>query len=241
MKKCQILRRTMRTLLQDLAQKSLKGLGTKACTNWEDRSANSLSYQVSNHSIFFLYAGCLSLQSSHLMRAILHDFKGYSFALELVADVSSADIFCQNIYGVICSTLRTLLFLFNKFQPRISFPRSRHPAFHFHFGEHRKCCIVIYGHSLFWAYFVLLLQCDKLPSPHFLQALFESVNLSVPIQYRAKRQPRYFPNGMQYGTETILDFVFRGRGNWKLRWISQFDLASTCTYCVANLKRPNLK
>lgn len=121
MKKCQILRRTMRTLLQDLAQKSLKGLGTKACTNWEDRSANSLAYQVSNHSIF-LYAGCLSLQSSHLMRAILHDFKGYSFASELVADVSSADIFCQNIYGEICFTLRTLLFLFNKFSPETPSP-----------------------------------------------------------------------------------------------------------------------
>lgn len=81
-KKCQILRRTMRTLLQDLAQKSLKGLGTKACTNWEDRSANSLAYQVSNHSIF-LYAVWLRLQSSHLMRATLHDFKGHSYASEL--------------------------------------------------------------------------------------------------------------------------------------------------------------
>lgn len=29
----------------------------------------------------------------------------------------------------------------------------------------------MYGHSLFPTYFVLLLQCDKLPSPHFLQAL----------------------------------------------------------------------
>lgn len=66
---------------------------------------------------------------------------------------------------------------------------------------------------------------------------FESVNLSAPIQYRAKRQPRYFPNGMQYDTETILDFVFRGRGNWKLGWNSQFDLTSTCTYCMANLKK----
>lgn len=52
-KQCQIFRRTMRTLLQDLAQKSLKGLGTKAWTNWEDTSANSLAYQVSNHSTFF--------------------------------------------------------------------------------------------------------------------------------------------------------------------------------------------
>lgn len=51
------------------------------------------------------------------MRAILHDFKGYSFASELVADVSSADIFCQNIYGEICFTLRTPLFLLNKFSP----------------------------------------------------------------------------------------------------------------------------
>lgn len=62
-KQCQIFRRTMRTLLQDLAEKSLKGLGTKARTNWEDRSANSLAYQVSNHSIF-LCTGCLSLEFS---------------------------------------------------------------------------------------------------------------------------------------------------------------------------------
>lgn len=111
MKKCQILRRTMRTLLQDLAQKSLKGLDTKACTNWEDRSANSLAYQVSNHSIF-LYAGCLCLQSSHLMRAILHDFKGFSSASELVDDVSSTDIFCQNTYMArYVSPLKTPLFL----------------------------------------------------------------------------------------------------------------------------------
>lgn len=38
-----------------LGTESLKGLGTKACTNWEDRSANSLAYQVSNHSTFFFY------------------------------------------------------------------------------------------------------------------------------------------------------------------------------------------
>lgn len=54
-KQCQIVRRTMRTPLQDLAEKSLKGLGTKAWTNWEDRSANSLAYQVSDHSIFLMY------------------------------------------------------------------------------------------------------------------------------------------------------------------------------------------
>lgn len=83
-KQCQILKRTMRTLLQDLAQKSLKGLGTKARTNWEDRSANSLAYQVSNHDTF-LYAGCISLPSSHRMRDIFRDFKGYSSALELGA------------------------------------------------------------------------------------------------------------------------------------------------------------
>lgn len=83
-KQCQILKRTMRTLLRDLAQKSLKGLGTKARTNWEDRSANSLAYQVSNHCTF-LYAGCISLPSSHRMRAIFPDFKGYSSALELGA------------------------------------------------------------------------------------------------------------------------------------------------------------
>lgn len=53
-KPCQIFRQTMRTLLQDLAQKNLKGLGTKAWTNWEDRSANSLAYQISDHSTFFL-------------------------------------------------------------------------------------------------------------------------------------------------------------------------------------------
>lgn len=83
-KQCQILKRTMRTVLQDLAQKSLKGLGTKARTNWEDRSANSLAYQVSNHDTF-LYAGCISLPSSHRMRDIFRYFKGYSSALELGA------------------------------------------------------------------------------------------------------------------------------------------------------------
>lgn len=82
-----------------------------------------------------------------------------------------------------------------------------------------------------------LLQHDKLSSLHCLQALLRV----HPFQYRTKRQPRYFPNGMQYSTETIPDFVFRGKGNWKLGWISHFDLASTCTYGVANLKRPNLK
>lgn len=91
-KQCQIFRRTMRTLLQDLAEKSLKGLGTKAWTNWEDRSANSLANQVSNHSIF-LCAGCLSLRSSHLMGAILHHFKGFRSASELQADAPIADIF----------------------------------------------------------------------------------------------------------------------------------------------------
>lgn len=100
----------MRTLLQDLAQKSLKGLGTKACTNWEDRSANSLAYQVSNHSTF-LYAGCLSLQSSHLMRAILEDFKGYSSALELAIDAFTTDTFCQNMQSEMCFTLKTPLLL----------------------------------------------------------------------------------------------------------------------------------
>lgn len=122
------------------------------------------------------------------------------------------------------STLKTSLFLFINLT---CFTRSRH----FHFGEHRKCCIVIYIEYManccsepVWCF---LLQCDKLPSPHFLQALFESVNLSAPVQYRAKRQPRYFPNGIQYSTETILDFVFRGRSNWKLGWICQFDLALT--------------
>lgn len=84
----------MRTLLQDLAEKSLKGLGTKAWTNWEDRSANSLAYQVSNHSIF-LCTGCLSLRSSHLMGAILHHFKGFCYASELQPDAPNADIFYE--------------------------------------------------------------------------------------------------------------------------------------------------
>lgn len=92
----------MRTLLQDLAQKSLKGLGTKACTNWEDRSANSLAYQVSNHSMF-LCAVWLRLQSSHLMRATLHDFKGHGYASErkgwcfcIVSEHTGQDMFHLN-------------------------------------------------------------------------------------------------------------------------------------------------
>lgn len=68
-KQCQVLRQTMRRVLQDLALKSIKGLGTKACTNWEDGSTSSLAYQGSNHSIF-LYTESLSLQSFHLMKAI---------------------------------------------------------------------------------------------------------------------------------------------------------------------------
>lgn len=134
-KKCQILRRTMRTLLQDLAQKSLKGLGTKVCTNWEDRSANSLAYWVSNHSIFFLYAGCLILQSSHLMRAISHDFKGYSSALELVTDVSFTDIVCQNMCGDICFTFKNSSVLVNEFGPEPTSPEhniQKMEAFCFH-------------------------------------------------------------------------------------------------------------
>lgn len=47
-----------------LGTESLKGLGTKACTNWEDRSANSLAYQVSNHSTFFFI--CWMSQSAEL-------------------------------------------------------------------------------------------------------------------------------------------------------------------------------
>lgn len=68
-KQCQVLRQTMRRVLQDLALKSIKGLGTKACTNWEDRSTSSLAYQVSNHSIFFIYwksqSAELSFDESH--------------------------------------------------------------------------------------------------------------------------------------------------------------------------------
>lgn len=137
-KKCQILRRTMRTLLQDLAQKSLKGLGTKACTNWEDRSANSLAYQVFNHSIF-LYAGCLSLQSSHLMRVILRNFKGYSSASELVADVSSTDIFLSE--HVVSFTLKIPLFLLMNLARN---PLAAQPGtlpFHLQLGKHwQSCC-----------------------------------------------------------------------------------------------------
>lgn len=86
-KQCKIFRRTKRTLLQDLAQKSLKGLGTKAWTNWEDRRANSLAHQVSKRSIFFLYTGCPSLQSSHLVGAIFfHHLDGFRCSSEPMAD-----------------------------------------------------------------------------------------------------------------------------------------------------------
>lgn len=47
------------------------------------------------------------------MRAILRDFKGDSSASELVADVSAADIFCQNMYGEMWLTLKTPLVLVN--------------------------------------------------------------------------------------------------------------------------------
>lgn len=118
-----------------------------------------------------------------------------------------------------------------------------HPAFYCHFGEHRKIlhCYVwpLALLNLFFAFATVWQTSFTTIS----SSTFESVNLSAPIQYRAKRQPRYFPNGMQYSTrkKEILDFVFRGRGNWKLYWISQFDPTSTCTYWMANLKRPNLK
>lgn len=166
----------MRTLLLDLAKKSLKGLGTKACTNWEDRSANSLAYQVSNHSTF-LYTGCLSLQSSHLMRAILHDFKGYSSALELVADVSSADTFCQNMHDEMCFTLKTPLFLL------IILAHNLH---------HRSITSSL-PLQFWWAH--KMLHGDAWP---LAGLTFEGVNLSASVQYRAKRQPWFFPNGTQY-------------------------------------------
>lgn len=154
----------MRTLLQDLAQKSLKGLGTKACTNWEDRSANSLAYQVSNHSIF-LYAVWLRLQSSHLMRATLHDFKGHSYASELkgwcfciVSEHTGQGMFHlnENLYQ---QTLTSYFHL-------CVWWRGAQKMSHCHV----RALLALSRVFFLSFFFVLLLQCDKLPSPHFLQA-----------------------------------------------------------------------
>lgn len=153
----------MRTLLQDLAQKSLKGLGTKACTNWEDRSANSLAYQVSNHSIF-LYAVWLRLQSSHLMRATLHDFKGHSYASELKG-------WCFCIVSE--HTGQGMFHLNDNFHQQ-----TLTSYFHLCVGWrgaqkmshcHVRALLALSRVFFLSFFFVLLLQCDKLPSPHFLQ------------------------------------------------------------------------
>lgn len=83
----------------------------------------------------------------------------------LKADVS---VLCQNIQGKVCFTLM---------KTSINRPWHLISIYVWGGGEHRKCHIVMYEHSLLWVEFfflsfflVLLLQCDKLPSPHFLQA-----------------------------------------------------------------------
>lgn len=83
----------------------------------------------------------------------------------LKADVS---VLCQNIQGKVCFTLMIT---------SINRPWHLISIYVWGGGEHRKCHIVMYEHSLLWVeffflsfFFVLLLQCDKLPSPHFLQA-----------------------------------------------------------------------
>lgn len=83
----------------------------------------------------------------------------------LKADVS---VLCQNIQGKVCFTLM---------KTSINRPWHLISIYVWGGGEHRKCHIVMYEHSLLWVeffflsfFFVLLLQCDKLPSPHFLQA-----------------------------------------------------------------------
>lgn len=142
-KQCQIFRRTMRTLLQDLAEKSLKGLGTKAWTNWEDRSANSLAYQVSNHSIF-LCTGCLSLRSSHLMGAILNHFKGFRSASELQPDAPIADIFM---------TEHAWWYVFQL----LSSPIARATHLYFHFGDRISTLSSVTTTLLIWALAALTL------------------------------------------------------------------------------------
>lgn len=149
-----------------------------------------------------------------------YDFKGYSSALEVEADVSGTDIFCQNMYGKICFTLNTHLFLLMTLSLNLNHRsiKSKMEAF----------CSHLYV-------FPFAVRVWQTSFTTLSSSTLESVNLFLPIQY--KRHPRYFPNGMQYSTETILDFMFRGRGNWKLGWISQFDLTSTCIYCMVNLKK----
>lgn len=230
--------RTMRTLLQDLAQKSLKGLGTKACTNWEDRSANSLAYQVSNHGTF-LYAGCLSLQNSHLMRAILEDFKGYSSALELAIDASTSDTFCQNMQSEMCFTSKTPLLLLIIVVHNLQSMTSGLPlpSWRAHKMLHGDAWpLADLNQSVLC--FIFYSETNSITTS-LSSSTFVSVNISASFQYRAKRQAWYFPNGRRYDRNKTLCLV--GKRNWKLGWISQFDLASTCTHCMTNLKRPYVK
>lgn len=123
MKQCQILKRTMRTLLWDLAQKSLKGLGTKAWTNWGDRSANSLAYQVSNHCNF-LYPGCVSGPSSHRMRPFFFTTsKDAVLPSHLGLDTPSTDTLYQNMHGKMILSWKTPLILL--MMPTINLPYQR--------------------------------------------------------------------------------------------------------------------
>lgn len=157
MKNCRNLGRTMRTLLQDLAQKSLKGLGTKACTNWEDRSANSLAYQVSNHSIFIRWMS--------QMRAILLNFKGDTAALELVNGVPALRCFVRTCLPRCISREKCISSCY-RCSIMLRFPLSASKRMHFYV----------------WPlvprdYFVLLQQHDKLSFSHtFFPGTFESAH-----------------------------------------------------------------
>lgn len=136
----------MRTLLQDLAQKSLKGLGTKACTNWEDRSANSLAYQVSNHSIFFYMLYGSVCRALIWWEPLCMTSKDTVMPQNLKADVS---VLCQNVQGKVCFILM---------KTSINRPWHLISIYVWGGGEHRKCHIVMYEHSLLWVEFFFFLS-----------------------------------------------------------------------------------
>lgn len=140
------------------------------------------------------------------------------------------------VYDEICLTLKTPLFLLMKFALNA---HRQSMTSGLVLGEHGKCCIVMFGHSLLWAYFVLLLQCDKLPSPHFLQAFLRAWIYQRPSNIELKDSQvisQMAGNTVQKQYLTL----FLGAEAIGNSWICQFDLPSTCTYCVVNLKRPDV-
>lgn len=135
------------------------------------------------------------------MRAILHDFKGYSSALELVADVPSADTFCQNMRGEMCFPWKTPLFLLIISARNLHRWRMTSSSFYLHLGEWS-----VQGCSLVWTCFCAFVWQTSISTLTF-QALLRARVYPHPSNVSLK-DSHHISQVTPNMTETILDFVF---------------------------------